>query len=78
MEIVHAHIVVKLNTPTMDFQQQKEVGNALQHKEPSFPKRPIVKELICGKVVGCQKSLKLEKCKQFPFSLTFVFHSGFL
>jgi hypothetical protein len=57
MEIVHAHTTGKLNVATMDCQQKIKVNNPLQHKEPSLPKRLVVKYLNCGKVVSYQKSL---------------------
>jgi hypothetical protein len=41
----------------MDFQQKIKVNNPLQHKKPSPPKRFVVKDLICGKAIGCQKSI---------------------
>jgi len=57
MEIVHAHTITKLNVTTMDYQQKTNFNNLLQHKEPSLPKRLVVKYLICGNVVSYQKSL---------------------
>jgi hypothetical protein len=57
METVHAHITAKPNVTTMDFQQKTKVNNLLQHKEPSPLKRLVVKDLICGKAIGYQKSL---------------------
>jgi hypothetical protein len=47
----------KPNVVPMDFQQKIKVSNPLQRKEPSPPKRLVVKDLICGKAIGCQKSL---------------------
>jgi hypothetical protein len=43
------------------FNIKTKAGNLMQHKEPSPPKKPIVKHLICGKVIDCQKSLGFEK-----------------
>jgi len=57
METVHAHIAAKPNIATMDFQQKIKVSNPLQHKEPNLPKMHVVKDLICDKAIGCQKSM---------------------
>ncbi len=67
METVHAHVAAKPNIATMDFQQKIEVGNPLQHKEPNLPKRHVVKDLICGKAIGCQKICDLKREDNFPF-----------
>jgi hypothetical protein len=57
MKIVHAHTSTKPNVATMDFQQNIQVGNPLQHREPSPPKRHVVNDLICGMAIGSQKSM---------------------
>jgi len=65
MEIVHAHIATKLNPPTMDFQHKTKAGNLMHHKEPSPPKKLIVKHLICGKIA--KKVWDLKNRNNFPF-----------
>jgi hypothetical protein len=46
MEIVHAHIVIKPNATTMDFQQNTKVNNLLQYIKPNPPKVLVVTYLI--------------------------------
>jgi hypothetical protein len=53
---MHPHYQ-KTNVVPMDFQQKIKVSNPLQHKELSLPKRLVIKDLICGKAIGCQKNL---------------------
>jgi len=55
MEIVHTHIIENQNVVPINFEQKIKVNNPLQHRKPSPPKKLVVKDLICGKVVGCQK-----------------------
>jgi hypothetical protein len=57
MEVVHAHIVIKPNVTTMDFQQKTKVDKLLQHIKPNHPKMFIITDLIYGKAIGCQKKL---------------------
>jgi hypothetical protein len=57
MEIVHAHIVAKLNFTTTDFQQKTKVDNPLQYIKLNPPKMSIVTNLIYGEVVCYQKTM---------------------
>jgi hypothetical protein len=50
----------------------------LQHIKPNPSKMLVIKDLICGKVIGYQKSLWFEKAGQFSFFLSLVFHFGFM
>jgi hypothetical protein len=54
METIHAYTSTKPNIATIDFQLKIEVSNPLQHRKPSPPKRHVIKDLICGKAIGCQ------------------------
>jgi hypothetical protein len=56
MEIVDAYITTKPNVATTYFQRKTKVGNPLQHIKLNPPKMLVVAKLICGKVVGYQKS----------------------
>jgi hypothetical protein len=66
MENIHTHTSTKPNIVAMDFQHKIEVGNPLQHREPSPPKRPIVKDPICGKAIGYQKVRDLKRGDNSP------------
>jgi hypothetical protein len=66
MENIHTHTSTKPNVVAMDFHQKIEVNNPLQHKEPSPPKRHVVKDPICGKTIGCQKVHDLKRGDNSP------------
>jgi hypothetical protein len=66
MENIHTHTSTKPNVVAMDFQHKIEVSNPLQHRESSPPKRPIVKDPICGKAIGYQKVHDLKRGGNSP------------
>jgi hypothetical protein len=59
MEIVNAHIATKLNVVTTNLKYKTKANNLLQQIKPNPSRMLIIKDLICGKVVGYQKSLGL-------------------
>jgi hypothetical protein len=59
MEIVNAHIAMKLNVVATNLKHKTKVNNPLQQIKPNPSRMFVIKDLICGKVVGYQKSLGL-------------------